>query len=84
MEPRTDLRDMINKIVESRVDASRRYIDEVLDKVEDRNRQYFLERLGYELRELELAEQNRNLHLVLHHRVMADTYRSILENCFPV
>jgi hypothetical protein len=79
-----ELRELLNKIVQTKIDANRRYIDEILMKIQDQTHQYYLERLGYELREMELAQQKGNLQLVMHHRVLADTYKSILENCFPV
>jgi hypothetical protein len=78
----TDLKELLNKVVQTKIDANRRYIDEILEKIQDQNRQYFLQRLGYELREMELAQQNRNLQLVMHHKVMADTYKGILEKAF--
>jgi hypothetical protein len=78
-----ELRDLLGKIMQTKINANRRYIDEILVKIQDQNHQYYLERLGYELREMELAQQKGNLRLVMHHRVLADTYKSILENCFP-
>jgi hypothetical protein len=83
-DEQSDLKALLNKAVSIKIDANRRYIDEVLEKIQDQNRQYFLERLGYELREMGLAEQKGQLRLVMHHKVMADTYRSILEKSFPV
>jgi len=80
----SELRRLIDKIVQTRADSNRRYIDQVLEKVFDQHRQFYLERLGYELRELELAQQNRNYQMVLRHRVMADIYKSIVEKCFPL
>jgi hypothetical protein len=82
-DEKTDLKGLLEKVVQTRIDANRRYIDEVLEKIQDQNRQYFLEQLGYEVREMELAEQKRDLQLLMRHRVMADTYRSILEKSFP-
>jgi hypothetical protein len=77
------LRNTINKIIETRVDANRRYIDEVLEKIQDDTHNYYLERLGYHMREMELAQEQRDLKSVAHHRVMSDTFASILQRCFP-
>lgn len=81
-EGNSDLKEIINRVVQIRIDANRRYIDEILEKIQDQNHQYYLQRLGYELRELELAQKERNPQLILHHKVMADTYLSIIQNCF--
>ena len=78
-----ELRDLLNKVMQTKISVNRRYIDEVLEKIQDQTHQYYLQRLGYELREIELAEQKGNLQLVMHHRVMVETYKSILKNCFP-
>jgi tRNA pseudouridine-54 N-methylase len=81
-EKKRELRGMIDEAVKGKIDASRRFVDEVLEKIQDRNRQYFLERLGSELRQMELEQKAGNMHGAMHHRVMADTYKSILEKCF--
>jgi hypothetical protein len=81
-ENKADLKDLLNKVVQAKADTNRRYIDEILERIQDQNHQYYLQRLGYELREMELAEKAGNLQLVMHHKVMADTFKSILENCF--
>ena len=81
-DKKRELRDLIDEVLKGRIDASRRLADEVLEKVQDRNRQYFLERLGYELRQLQLEEQSGDARKAMHHRVMADAYKSILERCF--
>lgn len=80
---KNELKELINKVITTRIDANRRFIDDTLEKIQDANHQYYLQRLGYELREMELAQQAGNLQLVMHHKVMADTYKSILEKCFP-
>ena len=81
-EKKRELRDMIDEAVKGKIDANRRFVDEVLEKIQDRNRQYFLARLGNELRQMELDQKAGNLNGAMHHRVMADTYKSILEKCF--
>jgi hypothetical protein len=83
-EENANLKELLNKVVQTKIDANRRYIDQILEKIQDQNRQYYLQCLGSELREMELAEQKGQLQLVMHHKVMADTYRSILEKSFPV
>lgn len=81
-DKKRELRDMIDEAVKGRIDANRRFVDEMLEKIQDQNRQYFLEKLESELRQLELEEKAGNTRGATHHRVMADTYKSILEKCF--
>ena len=77
-----DIKNLLNDIINKRADSSRRYVDQILERIEDQNHQYYLHRLGNELRELELAEKAENAQLVMYHTVMADTYRGILEKTF--
>jgi hypothetical protein len=81
-DKKRELRDMIDETVNGRIDANRRLVDEVLEKIQDQNRQYFLGRLGNEVRDMELAQKAGNLQGAMHHRVMVDVYKSILEKCF--
>ena len=76
------LKKLLNKVVQAKADANRRYIDEILERIQDQNHQYYLQRLGCEPRETELAEKAGNPQLVMHHKVLADTFKSNLENCF--
>ena len=77
-----ELRDLIDEAVKGRIDANRRFVDDVLEKIQDQNHQYFLEKLGDELRQMEIEQKAGNLQGAMHHRVMADVYKSILERCF--
>jgi hypothetical protein len=81
-DKKRELRDMIDETVKGRVDANRRFVDEVLEKIQDQNHQYFLAKLGEELRQAELQQKAGNVQGAMHHRVMADVYKSILEKCF--
>jgi len=81
-EKKRELRDLIEEAVKSKIDANRRFVDEMLEKIQDRNREYFLERLGNELRQMELEQKAGNLQGAMHHRVMFDVYKSIIERCF--
>jgi hypothetical protein len=83
-EAAAHLRALIDKVVESRIDANRRYIDEVLEKIQDENHRYFLERLATELRMTEVEERAGNLQAVFRHKVMVDTYKGILEKAFRI
>ena len=56
--------------------------EEMLEKILDRNRQYFFEKLESELRQVELDQKTGNMYADLHHQVMADLYKSIIEKCF--
>lgn len=78
------LREMLNKIIEGRVDSNRRYIDHVLEKIEDQNHRYFLNMLVVEVQRMEIEEKAGNLRGALHHKVMAETYKDILEKTFGV
>jgi hypothetical protein len=73
---------LVDEAVKGRIDANRRFVDEVLEKIQDQNHQYFLEKLGMELRQMEIEQKAGNLQGAMHHRVMADVYKSILEKCF--
>jgi len=78
------IKDMLNKIVEGKIDANRRYVDEVLEKLEDANHRYYLNLLIIELQRMEIEEKAGNLHAAFQHKVMAETYKGILENTFGV
>jgi polyhydroxyalkanoate synthesis regulator phasin len=80
-DKKRELRDLIDEAVKRKIDANRRFVDEVLERIQDQNHQYFLEKLGNELRQMEIEQKAGNLHGV-HHKVMADAYKSILERCF--
>jgi len=73
---------LLDELVKRKVDANRKFIDEVLEKVQDRNHQYFLEKLGHELQQIELGKKIGDAAAVTHHQVMADVYKSILDKCF--
>ena len=73
---------MVNKIVQSKIDANRRYIDEVLEKLQDRNRNYFLAKIAEEMKAKQEAEKAGNMQKIRHHEVMAETYKSIVVRCF--
>lgn len=77
-----ELRNLLDELVKQKVDANRRFIDEVLEKVQNRNHQYFLEKLGNELQQIELGKKTGNATAVTHHQVMADVYKAILDKCF--
>jgi len=81
-DKKRELRDLTDEAVKRKVDANRRFVDEVLEKIQDQNHQYFLERLGNELRQMEIEQKAGNLQRAMHHQVMADVYKSILERCF--
>jgi hypothetical protein len=55
--------------------------EEILEKIGDRNRQYFFDKLE-SVRQAELDQKTGNMYADLHHQVMADLYKSIIEKCF--
>ena len=83
-EAATRLRALIDKVVESRIDANRRYIGDVLEKIQDENHRYYLERLATEIRMMEAEDRAGNLQAVFHHKVLVDTYKGILEKAFGI
>jgi hypothetical protein len=81
-DKKREMRDLIDEAVKGRIDANRRFVDDVLEKIQDQNHQYLLETLGDELRQMEIEQKAGNLQGAMHHRVMADVYKSMLERCF--
>ncbi|HEX2614693.1 MAG TPA: hypothetical protein VHL10_04310 [Nitrososphaera sp.] len=77
-----ELRGLLDELVKRRADTNRRFIDEVLKKVQDRNRRYFLEKLGNELQQMQLEKMTGNAAALMHHQVLTDAYKSILDRCF--
>jgi predicted transcriptional regulator len=80
-EKDSSISEILNKIVKNKVNGNRRYIDEILEKIQDRNRNYFLAKFE-EMKAKEEAEKAGNLDKAQHHKVMAETYKSIVERCF--
>lgn len=83
-EGKDDLRVILNKLIEGKVDANRRYIDQVLEKIKEQNHRYFLEKLVIEVHQMELEEKAGNLQGAFRHKVMVDTYKGILEKSFGI
>jgi len=79
-----DIHDLLNNIVKRKIDANRRYIDEVLEKILDRHKRYYFEMFLNEVQRMELEEKAGNLQGAFQHKVMADTYKGILEKAFGV
>ena len=80
----SDIQDLLNNIVKRKIDANRRYIDEVLEKILDRHKRYYFEMFLNEVQRMELEEKAGNLQGAFQHKVMADTYKGILEKAFGV
>ena len=83
-EEKNDLRVILNKLIEGKVDANRRYVDQVLEKIKEQNHRYFLEKLVIEVHQMELEEKAGNLVGAFRHKVMVDTYKGILEKSFGI
>ena len=79
---KTDLSEIINQIISGKVDANRKFIDGVLEHIQDATHKYYLKKLTIEAMQLEAAEKEGNLQAVLHHKVMLDTYKGLLEKTF--
>ena len=79
-----NLKDMLDKIIEGKIAANRRYIDQVLEKIIDSNHRYYLEKMVIEAQRMELEEKAGNIQRAYHHKIMAQTYKDILEKAFHV
>ena len=80
----SDIQDLLNNIVKRKIDANRRYIDEVLETILERHKRYYFEMFLNEVQRMELEEKAGNLQGAFQHKVMADTYKGILEKAFRV
>ena len=76
------MRDTLNDIVNRKIDTNRRYIDEVLQKILEHHKRYYFEKFLDEVNRMELEEKVGNLQGAFQHKVMADTYKGILEKAF--
>jgi hypothetical protein len=83
-ESKASIRHILNGIIQGKIDTNRRYIDEVLEKIQDANHRYYLEKMVVELQRMELEEKAGNLHGAFQHKVMAETYKGILEKVFGI
>ena len=79
-----NMRDTLNEIINRKIDTNRRYIDEVLQKILEHHKRYYFEKFLDEVNRMELEEKVGNLQGAFHHKVMADTYKGILEKAFGV
>jgi hypothetical protein len=79
-----EIRNILNKIIEGKIDANRRYIDQILEKIQDQNRRYYLEKIIIEVTQMEGEEKAGNLQEAFRHKVMIDTYKGILEKAFGI
>ena len=79
-----NMRDTLNDIVNRKIDTNRRYIDEVLQKVLEHHKRYYFEKFLDEVHRMELEEKVGNSQGAFQHKVMADTYKGILEKAFGV
>ena len=88
MDPMTpgdkNMRDTLNEIINRKIDTNRRYIDEVLQKILEHHKRYYFEKFLDEVNRMELEEKVGNLQGAFQHKVMADTYKGILEKAFGV
>ena len=88
MDPMTpgdkNMRDTLNEIINRKIDTNRRYIDEVLQKVLEHHKRYYFGKFLDEVHRMELEEKVGNLQGAFQHKVMADTYKGILEKAFGV
>ena len=79
-----EIREILNRIIEGKIDSNRRYVDKVLEKIQDANHKYYLEKLVVELTKMEAEEKAGNPQAVFQHKVMAETYKGILEKTFGI
>jgi len=79
---RPDLLKLINQAIEEKAKVNRRYIDEILEQIEDRNHDYFASKFIAELEAAVEEEKKGNLRKAVHHKTMANVYKSIIDRCF--
>jgi hypothetical protein len=70
------MEDQMNKVI----DAKRHQIREALKEVEKNTRASYLSHIEYHKYLLEQAKEKGDVATALHHRVMMETYESILKN----
>jgi hypothetical protein len=56
----------------------------VLAKIQDQNHRYYLEKFVIEVQRMEIEEKAGNMQGAFRHKVMAETYKSILEKTFGI
>ena len=79
-----DIRDILNELIQGKIQTNRRYVDEILEKIQDQRRRYYLEKMVIEVQRMELEEKAGNTHWASHHKAMAQTYKGILEKSFGI
>lgn len=78
------MQDILNQIIQGKIDVNRRYVDEILEKIQEQNHRYYLEKFVLEVQRMEIEEKAGNLRKAFHHKVMADTYKGILQKAFGI
>jgi hypothetical protein len=78
------MHDVLNQLIQGKVDINRRYVDEILVKIQEQSHRYYLEKFVIEVHQMELEEKAGNLQGAFRHKVMADTYKGILEKAFGI
>jgi hypothetical protein len=76
-----ELRDLIDDAVKDRIDANRRFVNDLLEKIQDGTTNSSLKSSGTSCGRWRPTKAG-DLRGATHHRVMADVYKSILERCF--
>lgn len=73
--------EMLPKIIEGKIDANRKFVDQVLERIDAKHRYYF-QKLVIELQRMEIEEKAGNLQAAFRHKVLAKTYTDILKKTF--
>jgi hypothetical protein len=73
---------MLDKIVQTKIDANRRYVDQILEKLQNSNREYYLQKFAEEMKAFESAMALGQTQKAAQHQIMADVYKSIAEKAF--
>jgi hypothetical protein len=73
---------LLDKIVQGKINGNRRYIDSILEMIQDKNREYYLAKFAEEMKAKEEAIKAGKIQRARHHEVMAETFKSIAERCF--
>lgn len=76
------LSSMLDKIVKNKIDANRRFVDEILEKIQNSNQNYYLQKFAEEMKAFESAMAHGQTQKAARHQIMADVYKSIAEKAF--
>ena len=57
-----DIREILDELIQGKIETNRRYVDKILEKIQDQRRRYYLEKMVIEVQRMELEEKAGNTH----------------------